>query len=307
MRGGLDADTYISAAESTGDVIVEEGGIDLLDLSHLSSASVHVVRDGNDLLLNSVRIVNHFTDAGRVEQFVFEDGIFAASFVEQKAYGGGGGGVCYHNGEWVLCDGSSHGMPVVLDLDGDGIELTAPHRSWARFDMNGDGKLDQIGWVGRDDGILFLDRNGNGVVDSFSEISFVQDFRGAGTDFEGLYAFDSDRDGFLTAYDDRFAEFQIWIDRNGNGRSEKHELFTLGELGIVSIGLEAFGRSPLDPARHENQLLGQSVFQRADGSSGLVGDVALYILDHEAHSVPPSGHSGGSEFRMMSLNAEIIL
>jgi hypothetical protein len=198
-------------------------------------------------------------------------------------------------------------MPVILDLDGDGVELTDAKNSWVKFDMDGDGRGDQIGWVGRDDGILVLDRNGNGKIDSFSEISFVQDFQGAGTDFEGLYAYDSDRDGFLTEYDDRFAEFQVWVDRNGNGKSEKHELFTLNELGIVSISLEATGRTPLDLDKHENQLVGQSVFERADGTTGIVGDVALYIRGHDTHVAHEGVEWSGLEFRLPGSFLDLIV
>lgn len=83
-----------------------------------------------------------------------------------------------------------------------------------------------------------FDRNHNGRIDDFSEISFVHDFRGAATDLEGLYAYDSDGDGFLTRAGEGFGEFLVWKDTNGNGKSQPHELFTLDELGIVSIALE---------------------------------------------------------------------
>ncbi len=103
------------------------------------------------------------------------------------------------------------------------------------------------------------------------------DFLGAGSDLEGLYGFDSDRDGFLTQFDSRFSEFQVWIDRNGNGDSERNELSSLAELGIISLSLEALTRSPLNPSIHDNEIVGRSYFERADGSRGELGDVALFI------------------------------
>lgn len=128
-----------------------------------------------------------------------------------------------------------------------------------------------------DDGILALDRDGNGRIDNFDEISFVRDFLGAASDLEGLYAYDTDRDGFLTATDDRFGEFLIWRDLNGNSRSEKHELFTLSEMGIVSVALERRDLNPLRPEDEMNQILAKSVFVTADGVSREVGDVALFV------------------------------
>src|SRR3546814_10986784 len=66
------------------------------------------------------------------------------------------------------------GPPVSLDLDGDGVELVRLIDSTAAFDMDGDGVADPAGWVGQDDGFLALDRNGNGLIDDISEISFVK-------------------------------------------------------------------------------------------------------------------------------------
>lgn len=56
--------------------------------------------------------------------------------------------------------------PLVLDLDGDGIEtvgvgITSP----VLFDQNGDGVKEGTGWIKADDGFLVLDRNGNGAID----------------------------------------------------------------------------------------------------------------------------------------------
>lgn len=164
----------------------------------------------------------------------------------------------------------------MLDLDGDGIELIEIGDSRTKFDIDGDGNSERIGWVSGDDGILALDRNGNGRIDDFREMSFRQDFRGAGTDLEGLMAYDSNGDGFLTASDERWGEFIIWTDTNGNGKSEAKELFGLTELGIVSIDLERRDVRALDGNADANQVLASSVFETADGARRLVGDVALY-------------------------------
>ncbi|WP_240488032.1 hypothetical protein, partial [Acinetobacter baumannii] len=61
--------------------------------------------------------------------------------------------------------------PVVLDLDGDGIETIAANK-WAGvlFDHDNDGIRTSTGWVGSDDGILVLDRNGDGVINDGSEL-----------------------------------------------------------------------------------------------------------------------------------------
>ena len=59
--------------------------------------------------------------------------------------------------------------PLVLDLDGDGIE-TVSATGAVLFDHDGDGVRSGTGWISSDDGILVLDRNGNGLIDSGREL-----------------------------------------------------------------------------------------------------------------------------------------
>ncbi|SDZ37223.1 hypothetical protein SAMN05444004_1125 [Jannaschia faecimaris] len=59
--------------------------------------------------------------------------------------------------------------PLVLDLDGDGIELTSVNGATAFFDVGADGFAEATGWVAADDGMLALDVDGNGIIDDGSE------------------------------------------------------------------------------------------------------------------------------------------
>ena len=53
-------------------------------------------------------------------------------------------------------DSGGGGKPIVLDLDGDGVELTSLDESSAFYDINGDGYLYNLGWAGADDGLACL-------------------------------------------------------------------------------------------------------------------------------------------------------
>jgi hypothetical protein len=60
--------------------------------------------------------------------------------------------------------------PLVIDLDGDGVELVSLENSTAFFDLNLDGFAENTGWVAADDALLALDANGDGIINDNSEL-----------------------------------------------------------------------------------------------------------------------------------------
>ncbi len=92
--------------------------------------------------------------------------------------------------------------PIILDLDGDGIE-TYGAEGQVLFDHDGDGDKHGSGWVKSDDGLLVLDRNGNGTIDSgrelFGENTLSADGSEAKDGFEAMQDADSNADGKLDA------------------------------------------------------------------------------------------------------------
>lgn len=52
--------------------------------------------------------------------------------------------------------------PLVLDLDGDGIETTPQNKA---IDINGDRTLEQSSWFSSKEGVLTFDANNNGQID----------------------------------------------------------------------------------------------------------------------------------------------
>jgi Ca2+-binding RTX toxin-like protein len=164
--------------------------------------------------------------------------------------------------------------PVILDLDGDGLELVGYDNSNVSFDMDQDGIADRTGWVAPDDGFLALDRNGNGTIDGISEISFVSDLPSAITDLEGLRAYDTNENGLLDAGDQRFGEFLVWQDLNQDGVSNAGELKSLTEAGIVQINLTLLETGER-PVSNGNVITATSDYLLADGTSHVIGDVSL--------------------------------
>ncbi len=165
--------------------------------------------------------------------------------------------------------------PLVLDLDGDGIE-TVGTDAGVLFDHNGDGIKTGSGWIEADDGFLVRDLNGNGIIDNGSELfgdqTILQDGITAKTGFAALGDLDTNDDGTIDAADTAFAELKIWRDLNQDGLSQADEMHTLTDLGIAAIDLQ-FTSGGL--SQHGNVIARTGTFTRTDGTSGLVGDVNL--------------------------------
>jgi hypothetical protein len=103
------------------------------------------------------------------------------------------------------------GTPVVLDLDGDGIELVQMNQSAVFFDIDADGFLENTGWAAADDGILAIDLNASGgvgadgAIDRADEFVFTRHAPGTATDLAALrQVFDTNQDGQLSNLDARW-------------------------------------------------------------------------------------------------------
>ena len=169
---------------------------------------------------------------------------------------------------------SSRVPPVVLDLDGDGVELTSMLDSTVHFAMAG-GTI-RNAWIGADDGFLALDRDGDGAITNGSEISFTDDVDGAKSDLEGLTAYDTNGNLSLDSGDERFGEFLVWRDANQDGISQREEMRTLTEAGIASVSLQRTLVDPDEiPETSGNVVSAMTEYVRIDGSRGVAADAEL--------------------------------
>ncbi|TFI56470.1 calcium-binding protein [Sphingomonas parva] len=164
--------------------------------------------------------------------------------------------------------------PIVLDLDGDGVELVDLAASRARFDFDGDGARERTGWIGKGDGLLVYDRNGDGRIFGANELSFIGDKPGALSDLDGLSAFDSNRDGLFSAKDAAWADFRIWKDKDLDGVQDKGELLSMRKAGVASITLTG-AATEQSWEWGENIVINHGQFTRTNGRSGSLADVAL--------------------------------
>ncbi|MDF0545532.1 S8 family serine peptidase [Sphingobium sp. H39-3-25] len=130
--------------------------------------------------------------------------------------------------------------PFVVDLDGDGVELRPFDAINVLFNVDSDAYKERTGWLKGDDGFLVRDINGNGRIDSITEI--MSDYYNGRTPngaaaVDVLRTLDSNADGKFTSADTQFASFRIWQDANENGETDAGELKTFASLGISGFDL----------------------------------------------------------------------
>ena len=130
--------------------------------------------------------------------------------------GGDGGGGPPHD----------HGSPLVFDLDGDGLEITNLDEEYVYFDIDNDGIRERTAWVLPDDGLLALDRNGDGVINNANELfgygetwssalqqADLSDLLGQGirytSGFDRLRELDDNADDIIDASDASYANLRI--------------------------------------------------------------------------------------------------
>lgn len=167
--------------------------------------------------------------------------------------------------------------PIVIDLNGDGINTIAREDSSATFDLLGNGKAIKSGWLAGDDGFLAIDRNANGQIDDISEL-----FGGLnqGDGFSKLASFDSNEDGLVDANDTDFASLKIWQDMNGNRETDEGELFSLEDAGIISLNVNFSALPYVD--NQGNLLLERSIANLANGDTVEMTDVYFNVATADA-------------------------
>lgn len=165
--------------------------------------------------------------------------------------------------------------PLVLDLDGDGIELYT--ESPVLFDLDGNGIKEGNAWIDSDDGILVLDRNGNGAIDDGRELFGDQTLLGDGNladdGFEALRELDTNSDGFIDVNDQQFSELKIWRDINSDGISQAEELFDLSAYDVESIDLSGDDGS-IDYGEG-NSAIKTSTYSDSSSNTHLIGSMVL--------------------------------
>jgi hypothetical protein len=176
------------------------------------------------------------------------------------------------------------GSPIVLDLDGNGVS-TRSIAEGTTFDLFATGKEVQTGWVSSGDGLLVLDRSGDGSINDGTELfgtaTRLRDGSNAADGYAALRELDDNGDGVIDANDAAFTELKVWVDANSDGNTDGGELKSLQSLGIASISAQA----DVELIKDNGNLIGlTSTYQTEDGVTHEAADV-WFVAD--ANQAPP--------------------
>ena len=130
------------------------------------------------------------------------------------------------------------GDPIVIDLDGDGIEIGE------YFYETHDATL--IGAY-KDDAILVWDKDQNGTISSSDETNFLGLSKTAKNDLDVLReVFDTNKDGIFDKNDDEWNNFALWQDKNMDGLVDEDEFTKIANSNILKLNLDSSDNKKAD-------------------------------------------------------------
>lgn len=171
--------------------------------------------------------------------------------------------------------------PLVISFDGKSSELSAERIA---FDLDADGRAEEIPGLGQASGYLVFDRNGNGKADDGSELFGVA----SGDGFADLAQLDGDHNGWIDENDAAWSKLGVWSGEGFAGLAERR-------VGALYTGAVA---APFSLKSDDNALLGQireAGFYLAE--SGEVGHLQHVDL---AVSAPADGQQEPGQGRRLT-------
>jgi Bacterial Ig-like domain/FG-GAP-like repeat/RTX calcium-binding nonapeptide repeat (4 copies) len=156
---------------------------------------------------------------------------------------------------------TSYTSPLVLDLNGDGVQ-TVDIAHGTAFDLQATGTAQATGWVNAHDGLLAIDLNNDGKINSGAELfgnsTLLANGQQAADGWVALAQYDSNGDGNIDAQDAAFDAF-----------TDAGELRNLKDVGVTRISL---GHDSTITHQNGNLLQGVSSFTTTDGKTHDVVD-----------------------------------
>lgn len=123
--------------------------------------------------------------------------------------------------EYILTD------PLVIQLDN--APDTISDQKWF-FDIDADGKKEEISELAKGNAFLAMDKNDNGKIDDGSELFGTK----SGNGFKDLAAYDEDKNGWIDENDSVYNKLKIWV-KDADGNDKLMDL-KQGDVGAIYLG-----------------------------------------------------------------------
>lgn len=159
--------------------------------------------------------------------------------------------------------------PLILNFNGSAAQLTSQR---FKFDLNSDGKSEDINFATGGSGFLALDRNGDGKINNGSELFGAS----SGDGFAELATLDTDHNGWIDENDSAYSQLRVWT-KDSSGKNQ------LSSLRQANVGALSLGRvqTSFDLKDSNNALQGQirstGIFLQEDGKAGTMQQVDLTV------------------------------
>ena len=146
-----------------------------------------------------------------------------------------------------------------------------------KFDLDADGKQDEISMTKAGSGFLALDKNADGKINDGTELFGVK----SGDGFRDLAEYDTDGNGWIDENDEVFDKLKVW----SKTEDGKDELKSLKESGVGAIFLGA-ENTEFTIEGEDGVLDGKvrktGIFLKEDGTAGTIQHVDLAIKGRES-------------------------
>lgn len=160
--------------------------------------------------------------------------------------------------------------PLMINLDGN-VGKISDQKFF--FDLNQDGKEEEISFAEQGSGFLALDKNGDGKINDGSELFGTK----SGDGFYDLSAYDEDKNGWIDENDSIYRDLRVWTkDEEGNDF-----LIDLkkADVGAIYLGNVDTQFSLKDDANHLNGEIKKTgiYLKEHSGAVGTLNHVDLII------------------------------
>lgn len=159
--------------------------------------------------------------------------------------------------------------PLVINLE-SGNATVSDQKFY--FDLDSDGKKEEVSSLGRGSGFLAYDKNGDGVINDGSELFGTK----SGNGFADLAAYDEDGNGWIDENDSIYNKLKVWT-KNEDGTDRLLNLKE-ADVGAIYLGSSDTQFSLNDAANQTNGVIRKTgVFLRESGGAGTVQHLDLAV------------------------------